>query len=151
MPTTMSDATLPPPRSSSAAPTGGDGSRSDSSSGEVESETSLIESSDVASKEEGPEGRMENKQKRKRTRYVRPYISAPRLNSYYLYYMYWGFVFKFLLYFLSWLMLCLCSPKDQAILEAEYTQNPKPNKAARAVIVEKVDLNEKEVQVSSLN
>src|ERR1700709_2635086 len=98
MPTTMSDATLPPPRSSSAAPTGGDGSRSDSSSGEVESETSLIESSDVASKEEGPEGRMENKQKRKRTRYVRPYISAPRLNSYYLYYMYGGFVFKFLLY-----------------------------------------------------
>jgi hypothetical protein len=39
------------------------------------------------------------------------------------------------------------SPKDQAILEAEYKQNPKPNKAARAEIVEKVDLNEKEVQV----
>jgi hypothetical protein len=44
-----------------------------------------------------------------------------------------------------------CSPKDQAVLEAEYTQNPKPNKAARAVIVEKVDMNEKEVQVSNLN
>jgi hypothetical protein len=43
---------------------------------------------------------------------------------------------------------CLSSPKDQAILEAEYKQNPKPNKAARAVIVEKVELNEKEVQVS---
>jgi hypothetical protein len=42
-----------------------------------------------------------------------------------------------------------CSPKDQAILEAEFAQDPKPNKAARAVIVEKVDMNEKEVQVSS--
>jgi hypothetical protein len=39
------------------------------------------------------------------------------------------------------------SPQDQAILEAEYKQNPKPNKAARAEIVEKVSLNEKEVQV----
>lgn len=42
------------------------------------------------------------------------------------------------------------SPKDQAILEAEYKQNPKPNKAARAEIVVKVDLNEKEVQVCIL-
>jgi hypothetical protein len=33
------------------------------------------------------------------------------------------------------------------MLEAEYKQNPKPNKAARAEIVEKVSLNEKEVQV----
>lgn len=40
------------------------------------------------------------------------------------------------------------SPQDQAILEAEYKQNPKPNKAARSVIVDKVSLNEKEVQVS---
>ncbi|KAG9247510.1 hypothetical protein BJ878DRAFT_171465 [Calycina marina] len=39
------------------------------------------------------------------------------------------------------------SAKDQAILEAEYRGNPKPNKAARAGIVQKVDLNEKEVQV----
>lgn len=39
------------------------------------------------------------------------------------------------------------SPADQAILEAEYKQNPKPNKAARAEIVEKVSLNEKEVQI----
>ena len=39
------------------------------------------------------------------------------------------------------------SPQDQAILEAEYKQNAKPNKAARAEIVEKVTLNEKEVQV----
>ncbi|RDL36782.1 uncharacterized protein BP5553_06134 [Venustampulla echinocandica] len=38
-------------------------------------------------------------------------------------------------------------PEDQAILEAEFKQNPKPNKAARAVIVEKVTLNEKEVQI----
>lgn len=43
----------------------------------------------------------------------------------------------------------LSSPKDQAILEAEYKQNPKPNKAARADIVKKVDLNEKEVQVNT--
>jgi Homeodomain len=43
----------------------------------------------------------------------------------------------------------ICSPRDQAILEAEYKQNPKPNKAARAEIVEKVSLSEKEVQVSS--
>lgn len=49
---------------------------------------------------------------------------------------------KALLTFLSY------SPQDQAILEAEYKQNPKPNKAARAEIVEKVSLNEKEVQVS---
>ena len=40
------------------------------------------------------------------------------------------------------------SPKDSATLEAEYKLNPKPNKAARADIVEKVELNEKEVQVS---
>ena len=40
-----------------------------------------------------------------------------------------------------------CSPADQVILEAEYKQNPKPNKAARADIVGKVTLNEKEVQV----
>jgi hypothetical protein len=47
------------------------------------------------------------------------------------------------------LLTCfLSSPKDQATLEAEYKHNPKPNKAARAEIVEKVDLNEKEVQVS---
>jgi hypothetical protein len=44
-------------------------------------------------------------------------------------------------------MFPCCSPRDQVILEAEYKQNPKPNKAARAEIVEKVSLNEKEVQV----
>lgn len=47
------------------------------------------------------------------------------------------------------LTFLLSSPKDQAILEAEYKQNPKPNKAARAEIVKKVDLNEKEVQVNT--
>ncbi len=47
------------------------------------------------------------------------------------------------------LISLIYSPQDQAILEAEYKQNPKPNKAARAVIVEKVSLNEKEVQVSN--
>ncbi len=41
-----------------------------------------------------------------------------------------------------------CSPEDQATLEAEYKLNPKPNKAARAEIVGRVKLNEKEVQVS---
>jgi hypothetical protein len=44
-------------------------------------------------------------------------------------------------------MFLSSSPQDQAFLEAEYKQNPKPNKAARAEIVEKVSLNEKEVQV----
>ncbi|KAE8444583.1 hypothetical protein EG329_014414 [Mollisiaceae sp. DMI_Dod_QoI] len=105
----MSDATLPPPRSSSAAPATEAGNRSDSSSGEGEFDTSLDQSFDSSAKEEGLGGsgvRTENKQKRKRT-----------------------------------------SPQDQAILEAEYKQNPKPNKAARAVIVEKVSLNEKEVQI----
>ena len=42
----------------------------------------------------------------------------------------------------------MISPEDQAILEAEYQQNPKPDKAARLTIVEKVALGEKEVQVS---
>jgi len=44
-------------------------------------------------------------------------------------------------------MLTPYSTKDQAILEAEYKESPKPNKADRARIVQKVDLNEKEVQV----
>lgn len=39
------------------------------------------------------------------------------------------------------------SPEDQAFLEAQYKENPKPNKAARAEIVRSVRLNEKEVQV----
>ncbi|KUJ22720.1 uncharacterized protein LY89DRAFT_680839 [Mollisia scopiformis] len=105
----MSDAILPPPRSSSAAPATEASNRSDSSSGEGEFDTSLDQSFDSGAKEEGLggfEARAENKQKRKRT-----------------------------------------SPQDQAILEAEYKQNPKPNKAARAEIVEKVSLNEKEVQI----
>lgn len=40
------------------------------------------------------------------------------------------------------------SPEDQAILEAEYKANPKPDKAARLEIVRKVSLGEKAVQVS---
>lgn len=40
------------------------------------------------------------------------------------------------------------SPEDQNILEAEYARNPKPDKAARMLIVNRVALGEKEVQVS---
>lgn len=40
------------------------------------------------------------------------------------------------------------SPEDQSILEAEYARNPKPDKAARILIVNRVALGEKEVQVS---
>ena len=40
------------------------------------------------------------------------------------------------------------SPEDHAILEAEYQRNPKPDKAARQVIVQRVALGEKEVQVN---
>jgi len=43
------------------------------------------------------------------------------------------------------------SPEDQAFLEAQYKENPKPNKAARAEIVKSVKLNEKEVQVCPLS
>jgi hypothetical protein len=39
------------------------------------------------------------------------------------------------------------SPEDHAILEAEYQRNPKPDKTARANIVSRVSLGEKEVQV----
>jgi len=42
------------------------------------------------------------------------------------------------------------SAKDKAILEAAYKANPKPDKAARLEIVERVSLNEKEVQVCSI-
>lgn len=41
----------------------------------------------------------------------------------------------------------ICSPHDHAILEAEYRQNPKPDKARRADIVKQVSMGEKEVQV----
>lgn len=40
------------------------------------------------------------------------------------------------------------SPEDQQTLEAEYARNPKPDKAARMLIVNRVALGEKEVQVS---
>lgn len=41
----------------------------------------------------------------------------------------------------------LDSPEDHAILETEYQRNPKPDKTARADIVNRVSLGEKEVQV----
>ena len=44
---------------------------------------------------------------------------------------------------------CRCSPEDHAILEAEYKKNPKPDKAARVEIVNRVALGEKEVQVGA--
>jgi hypothetical protein len=69
----MSDATLPPPRSSSAALTAEVGHSSDSNSAEGEFDTSLDQSFDSGAKGEvssGFEGRAENKQRRKRTRYV---------------------------------------------------------------------------------
>ncbi|KAJ5601724.1 hypothetical protein N7510_011258 [Penicillium lagena] len=39
------------------------------------------------------------------------------------------------------------SPEDHAVLEAEYQKNPKPDKVARASIVSRVSLGEKEVQI----
>ncbi|KAG5303199.1 homeobox transcription factor [Histoplasma capsulatum G186AR] len=39
------------------------------------------------------------------------------------------------------------SPDDQKILEAEYQRNPKPDRATRADIVNRVTLGEKEVQI----
>jgi hypothetical protein len=82
--------------------------------------------------------RVDNKllarQKRRRTRYS----SSPML-----------FIFRRHLCFVHMLMLLwlFYSPEDHAILEAEYRKNPKPDKAARASIVSRVALGEKEVQV----
>lgn len=42
----------------------------------------------------------------------------------------------------------MCSAQDKTILENAYSTNPKPDKAARLDIVNRVTLNEKEVQVS---
>lgn len=39
------------------------------------------------------------------------------------------------------------SPEDQAILEAAYKRDPKPDKTARQELVKHVALGEKEVQV----
>ena len=39
------------------------------------------------------------------------------------------------------------SPEDQTILEAAYSRDPKPDKAARLELVKQVSLGEKEVQV----
>ncbi|KAI9670016.1 MAG: hypothetical protein M1831_007052 [Alyxoria varia] len=39
------------------------------------------------------------------------------------------------------------SPRDQAVLEAEFQKNPKPSKASRRDIIERVSLDEKAVQI----
>lgn len=86
----MSDATLPPPRSSSEASASTDGNRSDSSNGDGDGDsgTSLIQAESLTAKGEGEgdgEGKADSKQKRKRTRYVlgvvahrRPFLWFPR-------------------------------------------------------------------------
>ncbi|TVY47268.1 hypothetical protein LOCC1_G002097 [Lachnellula occidentalis] len=121
----MTDATLPPPRSSDVGSTSEGRVRSNSSQSREESDVSGEPSSDP-SNGEGTSGesesRAENKQRRKRTRLDNYINYGPWLTLYH-------------------------SPSDQAILEAEYKLNPKPSKAARAEIVEKVTLNEKEVQI----
>ena len=66
----MSDAVLPPPRSSSGAP---DGNKSDSSNFENDHDTSLLTSSGSESREYAlirSDSKGDGKQKRKRTRYV---------------------------------------------------------------------------------
>ena len=42
------------------------------------------------------------------------------------------------------------SPEDQAVLEAYYARDPKPDKAARVELVQHVALGEKEVQVGRM-
>jgi hypothetical protein len=49
---------------------------------------------------------------------------------------------------LGYILLTACSPEDQAILEAAYARDSKPDKTARLEIVKQVALGEKEVQVS---
>ena len=69
----MTDATLPPPRSSSVRSTSEGRERSDSSQSREEFDMSMEQSSDPASGEGTSgesESRVENKQRRKRTRYV---------------------------------------------------------------------------------
>ena len=152
----MSDATSPPPpRSSSTAPEAEGRQRADSSSGEGEFDTSLDQSTGTATREDSAcdfEGRTDNKQKRKRTRYVWGVFISVGTFGYKLWLVQLMHIWAMwvLRYFWGTLLTFLSSsPQDQAILEAEYKQNPKPNKAARAEIVEKVSLNEKEVQVSN--
>lgn len=43
------------------------------------------------------------------------------------------------------------SPEDQAVLEAAYKRDPKPDKTARQELVKHVALGEKEVQVQSFD
>jgi hypothetical protein len=58
-------------------------------------------------------------------------------------------MFRLLVEPLKVLISYLFSPEDFAILEAEYLQNERPDKAARIEIVQRVDMTEKEVQVHS--
>jgi hypothetical protein len=70
---TMSDATLPPPRSSSAAPASETGNRSDATLPEGYFDAPPDQPSSSPAKEEASgdsEGRTDSKQKRKRTRYA---------------------------------------------------------------------------------
>lgn len=92
--------------------------------------------------------RVDNKllarQKRRRTRYD-ILLAFPSLSV-----NVWGPV-MWLAWFVSManprrLFACY-SPEDHAILEAEYQRDPKPDKTARADIVSRVTLGEKEVQV----
>jgi hypothetical protein len=50
-------------------------------------------------------------------------------------------------FWLTGVAVSVYSPEDHAVLEAEYQRNPKPDKVARASIVSRVSLGEKEVQV----
>jgi hypothetical protein len=75
----MSDATLPPPRSSSVGPASEGRERSNSTQSRDEFDVSGEQSSDPATGEGGSgesESRAENKQRRKRTRYA--FILLPK-------------------------------------------------------------------------
>lgn len=150
---TMSDATLPPPRSSPRLETEGKEHLDD----EAPHAPGVDRSSSVMG--DGAEGSNENrtgsKQRRKRTRYALNHPIQWQCAGEQLHFIcipppsklhpdYINSAFR--LHSHHWLQCA--RPEDQAILEAEYKRNPKPNKAARADIVEKVTLNEKEVQVS---
>jgi hypothetical protein len=82
----MSDATLPAPRSSSAATVVGDGNRSNSRGIEVEldSNTPLVQSVNQNTNEDatsGSEWRAPGKQKRKRTKYACVYAGSIDLTA----------------------------------------------------------------------
>jgi hypothetical protein len=150
----MSDAIRDtPPRATSKQPASHDDEGHSSNGGDSEVDTSFGASDDVVgSVKDAVHGeqscKTDGKQKRKRTRYVNGLWAFTDIVS--------SLSVEEDCLVISWVSvnynsLTMCSPKDQAILEAEYKQNPKPNKAARADIVGKVSLNEKEVQVSCIS